>query len=66
MNKGKDKAMKTYEQMIEALADWREVDLKWNETTDISEGYKHAIADMFGKDPDEVADDMVKVLKARG
>jgi len=57
--------MATYEQMIEALADWREVDLKWNDTTDISEGYKHAIADMFGKDLNVVTDDMVKVLKAR-
>lgn len=57
--------MATYEQMIENLADWREVDMKWNDNTFRSTGYADAIADMFGKESDEVIDDMVKVLKAR-
>lgn len=59
--------MATYEQMIESLADWREVEMKWNDgNTDKSYGYSEAIADMFCKSRDEVLDDMRAVLVARG
>lgn len=58
--------MATYEQMIENLADWREVDLKWNDDSDKSYGYMLAIADMFGKEKGEVLEDMKAVLVERG
>ena len=57
--------MATYEQMIENLADWREVDIEFNQNTDRSSGYADAIADMFGKDKSGVIDDMCAVLKKR-
>ena len=58
--------MATYEQMIEKLADWREVDKRWNDSDNISYGYSKAIEDMFGKSRDEVLDNMKAVLVARG
>ena len=57
--------MATYEQMIEKLADWREVELKWGDEKHTN-GYSKAIADMFGKSVMEVLDDMKVVLVARG
>lgn len=58
--------MATYEQMIEKLADWREVDMKWNDDDNTSYGYSKAIEDMFSKSRDEVLADMKAVLVARG
>ena len=57
--------MATYEQMIEKLADWREVELKWGDEKQAF-GYARAIADMFGKSKIEVLEDMKAVLVARG
>ena len=59
--------MATYEQMIENLADAREVEMRWNGgEAGLSVGYSQAIADMFGKGRHEVLDDMKAVLIARG
>ena len=59
--------MATYKQMIENLANAREVELKWNEGEAVKTyGYSSAIADMFGKSREEVLEDMKAVLVARG
>lgn len=59
--------MATYEQMIENLARWREVELEFGNGKDnTTYGYSHAIAEMFGKSREEVLDDMRAALVERG
>lgn len=59
--------MATYEEMIENLARWREVELEFNNgRNDTTYGYSHAIADMFGKDRNDVLEDMKAALVERG